>query len=49
VAEFYTEYKASPYSDALLGVGAIAIKQNAWTWTMRRSSGERWQCRASSI
>jgi len=41
VAEFYTEYKASPYSDALLGVGAIAIKQNAWTWTMKRAGGER--------
>lgn len=41
VAEFYTEYKASPYSDALLGVGAIAIKQNAWSWTMKRSGGER--------
>ena len=41
VAEFYTEYKASPYSDALLGVGAIAIKQNAWNWTMKRPSGER--------
>jgi hypothetical protein len=41
VAEFYTEYKSSPYSDALLGVGAIAIKQNAWTWTMKRPSGER--------
>jgi hypothetical protein len=35
VAEFYTEYKSSPYSDALLGVGAIAIKQNAWSWTMK--------------
>ena len=35
VAEFYTEYKASLYSDALLGVGAIAIKQNAWSWTMK--------------
>ena len=35
VAEFYTEYKASPYSDALLGIGAIAIKQNAWSWTMK--------------
>jgi hypothetical protein len=35
VAEFYTEYKASPYSDALLGVGAIAVKQNAWSWTMK--------------
>ena len=35
VAEFYTEYKTSPYSDALLGVGAIAIKQNAWSWTMK--------------
>jgi hypothetical protein len=41
VAEFYTEYKASPYSDALLGVAAIAIKQNAWSWTMARSGGER--------
>ena len=41
VAEFYTEYKASPYSDALLGVGAIAIKQNAWSWTMKRPNGER--------
>jgi hypothetical protein len=41
VAEFYTEYKASPYSDALLGVGAIAIKQNAWSWTMKRPSDER--------
>jgi len=41
VAEFYTEYKASPYSDALLGVGAIAIKQNAWTWTMKHPGGER--------
>ena len=41
VAEFYTEYKSSPYSDALLGVGAIAIKQNAWSWTMKRPSGER--------
>ena len=41
VAEFYTEYKASPYSDALLGVGAIAIKQNAWSWTMKRAGGER--------
>jgi hypothetical protein len=41
VAEFYTEYKASPYSDALLGVGAIAIKQNAWSWTMKRPGGER--------
>ena len=41
VAEFYTEYKSSPYSDALLGVGAIAIKQNAWSWTMKRPNGER--------
>jgi LysM repeat protein len=41
VAEFYTEYKKSPYSDALLGVGAIAIKQNAWSWTMKRPGGER--------
>jgi hypothetical protein len=41
VAEFYTEYKSSPYSDALLGVGAIAIKQNAWSWTMKRPGGER--------
>jgi len=41
VAEFYSEYKSSPYSDALLGVGAIAIKQNAWSWTMKRANGER--------
>ena len=41
VAEFYTEYKSSPYSDALLGVAAIAIKQNAWSWTMARPNGER--------
>jgi len=41
VAEFYTEYKASPYSDALLGVAAIAIKQNAWSWTMAHPGGER--------
>ncbi|MBU6256342.1 MAG: hypothetical protein KGN04_02825 [Chloroflexi bacterium] len=41
VAEFYTEYKASPYSDALLGVAAIAIKQNGWSWTMARPGGER--------
>jgi len=41
VAEFYTEYMKSPYSDALLGVGAIAIKQNAWSWTMKRPRGER--------
>jgi LysM repeat protein len=38
VAEFYSEYfkrPRTPYSDALLGVGAIAIKQNAWSWTMK--------------
>ncbi|NDH28213.1 MAG: hypothetical protein EBX81_02695 [bacterium] len=28
VAEFYTEYKSSPYSDALLGVGAM--RRLAW-------------------
>jgi hypothetical protein len=33
-AEFWTEYRTSPYSDALLGAGAVAIKQNAWLWTM---------------
>lgn len=33
VAEFWSEYKATPYSDALLGVGAVAIKQNAWLHT----------------
>ena len=49
VAEFYTEYKASPYSDALLGVAAIAIKQNAWSWTMKRADGERnWWAVSSS-
>lgn len=41
VAEFYTEYKKSPYSDALLGIAAIAIKQNAWSWTMARPGRER--------
>lgn len=40
VAEFWSEYKATPYSDALLGVGAIAIKQNAWLWT--RASRDWW-------
>jgi hypothetical protein len=25
---------SQPYSDALLGAGAVAIKQNAWSWTM---------------
>jgi hypothetical protein len=25
---------SEPYSDALLGAGAVAIKQNAWSWTM---------------
>ena len=34
VAEFWSEYLSSPYSDALLGAGAVAIKQNAWSWTM---------------
>ena len=34
VAEFWSEYLAQPYSDALLGAGAVAIKQNAWSWTM---------------
>ena len=41
IAEFYSEYKGSPYSDALLGVAAIAIKQNAWSWTMARPGNER--------
>ena len=35
VAEFYTEHLKNRYSDALLGVGAIAVKQNAWSWTMK--------------
>ncbi|MGI9095811.1 MAG: hypothetical protein ACR2JL_00615, partial [Candidatus Limnocylindrus sp.] len=34
VAEFWSEYLPTPYSDALLGAGAVAIKQNAWSWTM---------------
>ena len=34
VAEFWSEYMSEPYSDALLGAGAVAIKQNAWSWTM---------------
>ena len=34
VAEFWSEYMTEPYSDALLGAGAVAIKQNAWSWTM---------------
>lgn len=34
VAEFWSEYLSEPYSDALLGAGAVAIKQNAWSWTM---------------
>ncbi|MFM7504701.1 MAG: hypothetical protein ACKO4O_04525, partial [Candidatus Limnocylindrus sp.] len=29
VAEFWSEYLTQPYSDALLGAGAVAIKQNA--------------------
>lgn len=33
VAEFWSEHLAQPYSDALLGVGAVAIKQNAWLHT----------------
>lgn len=40
VAEFWSEYKSTPYSDALLGVGAIAIKQNAWLWA--RSPRDWW-------
>ena len=34
VAEFWSEYLSEPYSDALLGAGAVAIKQNSWSWTM---------------
>jgi hypothetical protein len=34
VAEFWSENLDEPYSDALLGAGAVAIKQNAWSWTM---------------
>ena len=33
VAEFWSEHLRQPYSDALLGVGAVAIKQNAWLHT----------------
>jgi hypothetical protein len=40
VAEFWSEYKVAPYSDALLGVGAVAIKQNAWLWT--RAARDWW-------
>ena len=39
VAEFWSEYLDEPYSDALLGAGAVAIKQNAWSWTM---NGRNW-------
>ena len=34
VAEFWSEYLDQPYTDALLGAGAVAIRQNAWGWTM---------------
>ena len=34
VAEFWSEYLSQPYSDTLLGAGAVAIRQNAWGWTM---------------
>ena len=34
VAEFWSEYLDQPYSDTLLGAGAVAIRQNAWGWTM---------------
>jgi hypothetical protein len=33
VAEFWSEHLSKPYTDALLGVGAVAIKQNAWLHT----------------
>jgi hypothetical protein len=39
VAEFWSEYLSEPYTDALLGAGAVAIKQNAWSWTM---NGRNW-------
>jgi hypothetical protein len=45
VAEFWSEYKATPYSDALLGVGAVAIKQNAWLWTR---AGRDWWSASST-
>ena len=34
VAEFWSEYLSQPYSNTLLGAGAVAIRQNAWGWTM---------------
>ena len=34
VAEFWSEYLDQPYSDTLLGAGAVAIRQNSWGWTM---------------
>jgi hypothetical protein len=34
VAEFWSEYLSEPYSNTLLGAGAVAIRQNAWGWTM---------------
>ena len=40
VAEFWSEYLAKPYTDALLGVGAVAIKQNAWLHT--RTAHDWW-------
>jgi hypothetical protein len=33
VAEFWSEYLSQPYSNTLLGAGAVAIRQNAWGWT----------------
>jgi len=37
VAEFYSG--TSPYTDALLGAGAVAIKQNAWSWALSTAVG----------
>ena len=34
VAEFWSEYLSQPYSNTLLGAGAVSIRQNAWGWTM---------------
>lgn len=39
VAEFWSEYLSQPYSNTLLGAGAVAIRQNAWGWTM---TGRNW-------
>jgi hypothetical protein len=45
--EFWSQHFESPYSDALLGVAAIATKQNAWAWTMR--ADKNWWSISNSI